>query len=199
VVHGLAESGGAGSFRMKGIGKMTRLRGVGIAVSVLVAGFALLFQGCETDSGGSDTGGSDSSKILINPPVPEGEGRDEKVRWQTYTGEDFHAGRQTAIKWPNSLYTTFGCTPSNTRCFVDATEFTFYGIDVYSTGAQMLSYGCATRADTSFPVPFVAVLFKDGKPYAACEFPDPMADNSLQTLPEQIELPSWVRTVTVNI
>jgi hypothetical protein len=82
---------------------------------------------------------------------------------------------------------------------VDGTEFFFYGIDVYSTGAQMLSYGCATRADASFPAPFVAVLFKNGRPYAACEFPDPMADNSLQTLPEQIVLPAWVLAVALNI
>lgn len=173
-----------------------------VARTVLLAlfvGSALVFQGCETEEINSALPNVSGDFVLTNPPVPAGEGRDEKVRWQTYTGEDFHGGRQTAIKWPNSLYTIFGCTPQNTRCFVDGTEFFFYGIDVYSTGAQMLSYGCATRADTGFPAPFVAVLFKNGKPYAACEFSDPMIDNALQTLPPQITLPAWVMTVTLGI
>jgi hypothetical protein len=160
-----------------------------------VLGCMALVQGCETGSDGDDDGGDNTTpQVLVNPVVPEGEGRDEMVRWQNYTGEDTHGGRKTAIKWPNSLYVTYGCRQENTRCFVDGTEFFYYQLDVYSTGAKIISYGCATRADVEFPSPFLAVLYKDGKPFAACEFPDPLADNSLVRLPESITLPNWVYT-----
>jgi len=46
-------------------------------------------------------------------------------------------------------------------------------------------------------VPFVAVLFKDGESFAACEFAKPMDGNSLRRLPATIELPAWVDEVTL--
>jgi hypothetical protein len=150
---------------------------------------------CCPGCGGDDDGGDGGGGTLTNPVIPEGGGTpprmDEMARWQNYAGEDLRQGtRATAIKWPNSLYTQYGCTPQNTRCVVDGTEFTFYQIDVYPTGAQMLSYS-STRVDSSFPKPFVAVLYKNGEPFAAVEFPDPMLDNYNTKLPATIELPGW--------
>lgn len=157
----------------------------------LVAGSAgLLFAGC----GGDDGGGGGGGATLTNPVLPLGGGipprMDEMARWSNYEGEVLHQGRATSVKWPNSLYTQYGCTPQNTRCVVDGTEFLYYQIDVYPTGAKMLSY-YSTRADTTFPKPTTAVLYKDGEPFAACRFPDPMVDNVTVRLPETIKLPGW--------
>ena len=152
----------------------------------LVLGCSGLLTGCEEDSGEGSGG-----KTLTNPVIPPGGGRDEKVRWQNYEGEPTHQGRLTAIKWPASLMSQYGCTPENTKCVVDGTTFPFYAVDVYPSGAQILSYGCSTRADTEFPAPFVAILYRNGEPFAACQFPDPMIDNDLQDLPPTIVLPGW--------
>jgi hypothetical protein len=160
-----------------------------VAISACVG---LLLPGCGGDSGG-DSGGGDGV-ALTNPEIPAGGGvpprMDEMARWQNYAGEVLHQGKATAIKWPNSLYTLYGCTPANTRCVVDGTEFLYYQIDVYPTGAKMLSYG-STRIDSSFPKPFVAVLYKNGEPFAACQFQDPMVDNDNVPLPATINLPGW--------
>lgn len=132
--------------------------------------------------------------VLTNPVLPEGGGvmprMDEMARWQNYEGEVLHQGKATAIKWPNSLHTQYGCTAQNTRCLVDGREFTYYQIDVYPTGAKMLSYG-STFEESSFPKPFIAVLYKDGEPFAACQFRDPMIDNDNVRLPATITLPAW--------
>lgn len=152
-------------------------------------------------STGCGGGGGDSGPALItlnNQVFPAGVGeRDEKVRWQTYEGEFDHFGRRTAIKWPASLMTLYGCTGDNTRCFVDGTEFFFYTIDQYTSGVLVLSYGCSTRSDFEFSKPFVAVLYKDGVPFCACEFADPMIDESLVVPPATIVLPAWVNDVVL--
>lgn len=132
---------------------------------------------------------------LTNPVIPTGVGADEKVRWQNYPGEEEHGGRKTAIKWPHALYATHGCRPENTRCFVDGSEYFFYQLETYPSGAQILCYGSPTRDEASFRGPFVAVLFKDGQPFCAVEIPDATVDNALITPPETIELPDWVSRI----
>lgn len=132
---------------------------------------------------------------LTNPAIPEGEGADEKVRWQNYPGKEEHGGRKTAIKWPNALYATHGCRPENTRCFVDGSEYFFYQVETYPSGAKILSYGSPTRDEASFRGPFVAVLFKDGRPFCAVEIPDATANNALVKPPATIALPDWVSRI----
>lgn len=164
-----------------------------LGIAAVGGSLGLWTTGCGGDDG-NDDGGSSGGTTLTNPVIPVGGGTwprmDEMARWQNYAGETLHQGKATAIKWPNSLYTQYGCTPQNTKCVVDGTEFPYYQIDTYPTGAKMLSYG-STRADSSFPKPFVAVLYKNGEPFAAVQFADPMVDNDNISLPATIELPSW--------
>jgi hypothetical protein len=161
---------------------------IGLAAVALMCGVS--FSGCEIGDSGN---GGDGGRTLTNPVLPQGGGTwprlDESARWQNYGGEG-RFGRATAIKWPNSLYRQYGCTPQNTKCVVDGTEFAFYQIDEYPTGADMLSYG-STRVYTTFPNNFTAVLYKDGEPFAACTFPDPASDDDNVRLPATIELPGW--------
>jgi len=177
------------------------MKGMGKSAIVLLGVLALV--GCGDDDAGNTTTPTNDvpvPQVLVNPVLPLGGGipprMDEMARWSNYEGTDLHQGRATSVKWPNSLYTQYGCTPENTRCVVDGTEFLYYQIDVYPTGAQMLSY-YSTRADVTFPTPFTAVLYKDGEPFAACQFPDPMVDNVTVRLPETITLPLWVNEVTL--
>ncbi|MEI6971995.1 MAG: hypothetical protein WCL44_10820 [bacterium] len=165
-------------------------------LSGMVVAALVLTNGCGGSDNSSGGGTVEKPVVLTNPTFPAGVGeRDEKVRWQTYTGQFDHFGRRTAIKWPASLMSLYGCTGENTRCFVDGTEFFFYTVDQYPSGVLVLSYGSATRSDFEFSKPSVAVLFKDGQPFCAAEFADPMIDEDLVVPPATIELPAWVNDI----
>jgi len=146
---------------------------------------AFVTSSCETsesdDNGNNGSNGNSPYGVSQNHIIRGGYEDIQTFRWKQQTQSD--VGPRVVARWPSDLYWFYRCTPENTYVMVGDVRLDYYAMDRDNYGRK-LSYQKLGMVGADFPPNVKATLYRDGKPFAYVNIPDPNADISLR-LPNQ--------------